>query len=109
MSVTLTIACVNEPDAQYDMDYYAHKHMPLVQAHRGHYGIKSWCVTQYLARPDGSPPGYAFSSSVVWRDGHSIKTALSGPETKVIMGDVANFGNKKPTILLRETVHTSGE
>ncbi|KAJ0369391.1 hypothetical protein COL26b_010470 [Colletotrichum chrysophilum] len=88
MTITITVVFPNDDDAQYDIDYYVTKHMPLIQ--------ERW---------DGAKPLYAFGSVVYWDNLEQIKTAFGGPEVGEIMGDVSNFSNKEPIFLTGEVLH----
>ncbi|KAJ4983114.1 hypothetical protein SVAN01_11378 [Stagonosporopsis vannaccii] len=100
MAVTITVVFPNDSDAEYDIDYYISKHMPLVQAQWSKYGLQSWSATKFLNGIDGSSPLYAFGSVVMWDSEDQLKTAFAGPEVAEIMGDVTNFSNKQPIFLI---------
>lgn len=104
MVTTITVVFPNEPDANYDIDYYIRHHMPLIQSLWGKYGVKGWSVTKYGNGIDGSAPLYAFGSVVVWESAAGIETAFAGTEVAHIMGDVPNFSNKQPIFLIGEVV-----
>ncbi|KAH6679905.1 ethyl tert-butyl ether degradation EthD [Plectosphaerella plurivora] len=104
MAVSITVVFPNEADAEYDIDYYITKHMPLIQSRWGKYGVKSWSVTKFGNGVDGSAPLYAFGSTVNWDNHEQIKTAFAGPEVGEIMGDVPNFSNKQPVFLVGEVL-----
>ncbi|KAJ0326318.1 hypothetical protein COL5a_007146 [Colletotrichum fioriniae] len=78
MTVTITVVFPNDPDAEYDINYYTTKHMPLIQERWRKYGVTS-CFQQ-------------------------IKAAFAGPEAGGIMGDVPNFSNKQPIFLTGEVL-----
>ncbi|KAF4825611.1 hypothetical protein CGCSCA5_v000415 [Colletotrichum siamense] len=105
MTITITVVFPNDDDAQYDIDYYVTKHMPLIQERWGKYGVKSWSVTKFQPGADGAKPLYAFGSVVYWDNLEQIKTAFGGPEVGEIMGDVSNFSNKEPIFLTGEVLH----
>jgi len=100
MTATITVLFPNEPDAKYDIDYYVKHHMPLIQERWAQYGVKGWFATKFSNGIDGTPPLYAFGSTVEWESHEHIKTAFAGPEAKEIMEDIANFSNKQAVFLM---------
>ncbi|KAF4774338.1 ethyl tert-butyl ether degradation [Colletotrichum scovillei] len=104
MTVTITVVFPNDPDAEYDINYYTTKHMPLIQEQWRKYGVTSWSVTKFQPGADGIPPLYAFGSTVTWDSLQQIKAAFAGPEAAGIMGDVPNFSNKQPIFLTGEVL-----
>jgi uncharacterized protein (TIGR02118 family) len=95
----------NDPDAKYDIDYYATKHCPMAEriwAKSG--GLKSWSVTKYNnPGPDGQPSAspYAFIATFVWESEQAALKAMADPATAELKADVANFAsNKNPSVFL---------
>lgn len=105
MTITITVIFPNEPDADYDIEYYATKHMPLIQTLWSKYGLTSWSMTKFIDGIDSSSPLYAFGSTVTWDSIEQVKAAFAGPEASEIMGDVRNFSNKDPIFLTGEVLH----
>ncbi|KAF7557534.1 hypothetical protein G7Z17_g538 [Cylindrodendrum hubeiense] len=104
MPATLNAFFPNEPDAEYNVEYYVKHHMPLVQNTLGKYGLKSWTVTKFVTGPDDSEPKYSFGSVMYWESLESIKNAFAGPEIGGLFEDVVNFSNKHAELLTGEIV-----
>lgn len=93
---TVTVLYPTKEGATFDMDYYLQKHMPLVQARWGPFGLSQWLVTD-LRQTAGSP--YAVQATLVWDTGlEGFKKAGEehGPE---VMGDVPKFSSEQPIML----------
>ncbi|KAK5655642.1 hypothetical protein OQA88_5573 [Cercophora sp. LCS_1] len=104
MSDSLTLLYPNDNSAHYDIDYVTQKHMPGVQSRWRSHGLTSWRVTKYTPSPDGTPPPYAFSTTLSWDKQETLPTSFSGSEFKEMMDDVTGFCDKKPIILAGEAV-----
>lgn len=103
-SDTLTFLYPNDSQARYNMDYLIDKHMPMIQSHWEKSGLTSWAVTNFTPGPEGMPPVYAFAANLVWDKKESLSAALGGGDLEEIMDDVTNFSNKRPLILVGDTV-----
>ncbi|KAK8104295.1 uncharacterized protein PG998_011328 [Apiospora kogelbergensis] len=78
--------------ADFNMDYYLSKHMPLVQKNWGPHGLESWTVGVL----DKETSGHHVQAVLVFKDAEGFKTAVA--EDKEVMPDVANFTATKPSI-----------
>lgn len=85
----------------FDMDYYLSTHMELVAKHMGPH-IASTLVTKGLAGGPDTPPGFYAVASITFADQAAMDAALaaSGP----VMGDIPNFTDVAPQVLMGEVV-----
>lgn len=97
--VNVTVLYAQSEDATFDMKYYLSTHMPLVQSHWAKHGLKNWDVLQF---PKDAP----FSvQATLYFDSMADFQAASGSESAAtVFGDVPNFSNKSPTLMVGEVV-----
>lgn len=103
-SDTLTFLYPNDSRANYKMDYLIDEHMPAIQSRWKNSGLTSWAVTNFTPGPEGMPPIYAFAANLVWDKKESLSAALGGGDLEAIIKDVTNFSDKKPIILIGDTI-----
>ena len=94
---TITILYPSGSDATFDMSYYLNKHMPLVHELWGGEGLKSYKVTKF-----SSEQPYAVQCLLEFGSTDEFQAAVGGQNTGKIMGDVPNFSNKQPLIMMGE-------
>ena len=91
----------NSPDAEFDMNYYMGKHIPMVRQKMGP-ACKNAAVELGLA---GGTPGMAATYIAM---GHlyfdSVDTFLAAfsPHAGDILGDIPNYTNTRPVIQISE-------
>ncbi|KAI9725212.1 MAG: hypothetical protein M1828_003393 [Chrysothrix sp. TS-e1954] len=91
----------------FDLDYYMKTHMPLVGKNWGQYGLKSWAVNKLSATPDGPNPPYNMEAILHFDSLESFQKAASSKDGEQVMGDIPNFSNQKPLIMIGEQVGSS--
>ncbi|WP_350285061.1 EthD family reductase [uncultured Croceitalea sp.] len=102
--VKITIMYPNEQGKTFDMDYYANKHMPMVANLFGT-PLKGYGIDKGIAgrTPDELLPylaiGYFYFDSI-----EAYNNAF-GPNAEKILGDIPNYTNIKPVVLISEVVH----
>jgi uncharacterized protein (TIGR02118 family) len=89
--------------ARFDHDYYRDKHMPLVKARMGD-ACRYYTVDKGLSggRP-GTPPAYVGMCHIYADSVDSFNNAF-GPHAKEILGDIANYTDLQPVMMVSEVV-----
>lgn len=103
MATTITVLYENVEDATFDLDYYLSKHMPLVDAKFAPFGIKGWRVLKAVGTPFGGKPRYSIIALLEFdapEQFHAAVAAEGGP----VFGDVPNFSNKEPVVVIGDVV-----
>ncbi|KAF2091880.1 hypothetical protein K490DRAFT_30888 [Saccharata proteae CBS 121410] len=98
MPIAITVLYPNVSDATFNLEYYLSSHMPMVQKEFGAHGMKGWRVQKYVGR---SP--YSMQATLEFENQEQFKNALqhaAGP----VLGDVPNFSNKSPVLMVGEVV-----
>jgi len=87
----------------FDMDYYCNKHIPMVAGLLGD-AVKGASVEKGLAggAPNSAAP-YAAASSLYFSSVEAFEQSF-GPNTDKIMGDIPNYTNIEPVILISEVM-----
>ena len=93
--------------ATFDLDYYLKKHMPMVMEKWKPAGMIGWSVNKFHATGDSSAPPYSIEAILQWPDLEKFQAAASTPAMGEIMGDIENFSNKQPVIMIGDVVGTS--
>lgn len=99
MTFNLTILYPNRDDIKFNMQYYLHTHMPLVERDWSPAGLLKWDVTEYALSVDGQKPAYYAGNTMIWKDEMSYIAAFKGPASAGIFGDIPNFCNYQPIII----------
>ena len=102
---TLTFLYPNEPNAQYDLEYYKTSHMPLMEKHWTKYGLKRWSVSKFRPNADGSPLPYVFYGVIELESPEALNAALADASGEEMANDVKNYSNIRPIVLVGELVH----
>ena len=89
----------NTADATFNLDYYLKKHMPLVREKFGPHGLKSWRVL----KATGDKPPYSIIATLEFDTVDQFKAAVAA-EGKPVFGDVPNFSNKSPVVVIGDVV-----
>lgn len=91
-------------DSHFDMEYYLHKHIPLVKERLTPMGLTIVHLETGLAgaTPD-SPPAFVMIGHLKFNTIEEIQAALAthGPE---LWGDIANFTDAQPVMQINLTV-----
>ncbi|KAK7750301.1 hypothetical protein SLS62_007818 [Diatrype stigma] len=83
----LNVLYPKEAASDFDMDYYLHKHMPLVQKLWAPFGLKSWSVAT-----TGEESGFYLQAVLIFES----PEALEKMPTDEVFGDVKNFTSITP-------------
>ncbi len=83
--------------SKFDMDYYLHKHMPMVAETWSPAGLRGYTVLRGAPGPDGSGPVFQVIVEMDFESAAAFEAALARTGAKV-MGDVPNFTDVTPTL-----------
>jgi uncharacterized protein (TIGR02118 family) len=103
MATTITVLYENLEDATFDLDYYLAKHMPLVDVKFKPFGMKGWRVLKAVAGPTGDKPRYSIIANLEFDTADQFKAAVAA-EGGPVFGDVPNFSNKSPVVVIGDLV-----
>lgn len=106
MPTTITVMYENVDDATFNLDYYLNKHMPLVSEKFARFGIKGWRVVQAVGTPTGEKPLYSIIATLEFETAQQFKDAVAA-EGGPVFGDVPNFSNQTPVVVISNVVGTS--
>ncbi len=99
MAANVTVLYPNVADATFDMDYYLARHMPMVLEKFGAHGMTGWRVVKFEGSGDDAP--YSVMATLDFGSVEGIKAALAA-EGGPVIGDVVNFSNQKPVLMMGE-------
>lgn len=106
MPARITVLYPSATDASFNMDYYMKTHMPLVMDSWGSYGLKSWEVSKIVGTATGEDAPYTVQALLHFESLEKFQEAASGPKAPIVLGDIPNFSNKEPVILIGDVVGT---
>jgi uncharacterized protein (TIGR02118 family) len=89
------------PGGRFDMAYYCEKHMPMVQARIGAACVGFTVEAGLAGGAPGSPPAYAAVGALLVNSLEAFGAAMAthGGE---ILGDVPNYTDAQPTLMVSE-------
>ncbi len=93
---------------RFDEGYYISTHSPLVNAVMGPHGLKKVEMLKVTATPDGSNPPYQVIFSAYFDSAASLQAAMQDPRIGEVMGDIANFHDGAPDVMIGEVVALPG-
>ena len=105
MATTITVLYENVEDATFDLGYYMAKHMPLVEEKFKPFGIKGWRV-KAVGTPSGGTPLYNIIANLEFDAADQFRAAVAA-EGGVVFGDVPNFSNKDPVVVIGDLVDSA--
>ena len=103
MATTITVLYENVDDATFDLDYYMAKHMPLVDEKFKPFGMEGWRVLKAVGTPFGGKPLYSIIANLEFDTADQFKAAVAA-EGGPVFGDVPNFSNKDPVVVIGDLV-----
>jgi uncharacterized protein (TIGR02118 family) len=93
---------------RFDESYYIATHMPLVGAVMRPHGLKNIEILKVTATPDGSKPPFQVIFSAYFDSAAGLQAALKDPRIGEVMGDIANFHDGSPDVMIGEVVALPG-
>ena len=99
--IRVSVFYPNSQGSRFDMQYYASKHMPMVQQKLGA-ALKRMEIDQGIAGgAPNSPPPYSAACHLFFDSVEAFQTAF-GPHANTILADIPNYTNTQPTIQISE-------
>ena len=103
MATTITVLYENVDDATFNLDYYMATHMPLVEEKFKPFGITGWRVLKAVGTPSGGKPAYSVICNLEFETAEQFRAAVAA-EGGPVFGDVPNFSNKDPVVVIADLV-----
>jgi len=100
----ITVLYPNKTDATFDMEYYLKSHMPMVQEKFGAHGMKGYTVLKFLGTPDPNTPSpYSVQATLFFDTPQQFEAGVKA-EAPTVMGDIPNFTNTEPVLMVGDVV-----
>lgn len=103
MATTITVLYENIDDATFDLGYDMATHMPLVEEKFKPHGMKGWRVLKAVGTPFGGKPLYSIIANLEFDTADQFRAAVAA-EGSLVFGDVPNFSNKDPVVVIGDLV-----
>ncbi len=101
--IKVSVLYPNVAGSHFDHDYYREKHMPMVKRLVGD-ACLSFGIDRGLAGgAPGAPPAFVAMGHLFFDSVESFQAGFA-PHAKEIQGDVANYTNIAPELLISEVV-----
>lgn len=101
--VKVTLLYANGEGTTFDMDYYESKHMPMVAELLGD-ALKYYKIDKGMAGRSPEEPVPFLAVGYLFFDQLSDYETAFGPVAQQIIGDIPNYTNTQPTLLISEVV-----
>ena len=89
---------------RFDEGYYISTHSPLVNAVMGPHGLKRTEMVRVTPTPGGPNPPYQVIFSAYFDTAASLQAAMQDPRIGEVMGDIANFHDGAPDVMIGDVV-----
>ena len=103
MAATITVLYENVEDATFDLGYYLATHMPLVDEKFKPFGLKGWRVLKAVGTVGDGTPRYSIIANLEFDAAEQFRAAVAA-EGGPVFGDVPNFSNKAPVVVIGDRV-----
>ncbi|EON63437.1 hypothetical protein W97_02664 [Coniosporium apollinis CBS 100218] len=103
MPVAITVLYPQTSDATFDLDYYLSSHMPFVQEKFGPHGMTGYRVAKLVGTATGDESPHSVCCTLEFGSVEEFQNALKA-EAGPVLGDVKNFSNKDPVLLVGDVV-----
>jgi uncharacterized protein (TIGR02118 family) len=101
--IKVSVLYPNGDGATFDYDYYVDRHMPMIADLVGD-ALKSFAVDRGVGGgAPGEPPAFLASGHLVFDSIEDFQTSF-GPHAEQIRGDVPNYTNTQPTVVVNEVL-----
>jgi uncharacterized protein (TIGR02118 family) len=101
--IKVSVLYPNGDGATFDYDYYVQKHMPLVADRVGD-ALKGYAVDRGVGGgAPGEEPAFLAAGHLMFDSLEAYQTGM-GPVADEIRGDVPNYTNTAPTIVINEVL-----
>lgn len=101
--IRVTVLYPSAEGSTFDIDYYANKHIPMVQGLLGD-ALKGGGVEKGIGTAEPGAPAPFMASGFIEFDSVDDFEASFGPNADQIMGDIPNFTNVDPVVQIAEIV-----
>jgi uncharacterized protein (TIGR02118 family) len=99
-NITVLYATSEDGNGRFDVDYYVSQHMALVEKAWEKVSIQSWQVVKFAPFLNGAATPYHAAAIVTFDSRDGANNALAAEATKEVFGDVPNFSNLKPLLMV---------
>jgi uncharacterized protein (TIGR02118 family) len=100
--IRVSVLYASKEGAKFDHEYYASKHIPLVQERLTPLGMVRAEIDKGLPGPDGSAPPFVGAVHMFFNSLEDFQKGL-GQHAGEIMGDIPNYTDLQPQIQISET------
>jgi uncharacterized protein (TIGR02118 family) len=100
--IKVSVMYPNTQGVSFDHEYYRDKHMPLVKSKMGAV-LRYYTIDKCLAGGAGDSPAFV-AMAHLFCDSVNAFQAGFGPHAEAIMGDVPNYTNSTPVIVISDVV-----
>ncbi|CAI6092560.1 unnamed protein product [Clonostachys chloroleuca] len=108
-TITVLYERLSDGEGRFDVSYYVNIHMSIVMDKWKAFNIEDWQVVEYTSAFLDVAAPYVASAVVTFGSADGASKALSAAETKDVFGDVPNFTNLKPLLMLGKVAgHSQG-
>jgi uncharacterized protein (TIGR02118 family) len=99
--ILVTVMYPAGAQSTFDLDYYLHKHIPLVKQHWAPLGMSSVQVLRGIGKPDGIAPDYQMMALLTFDSLDAFKAAGKA-HGREIFADIPKFTNAQPSLQINE-------
>ena len=104
MAITITVLYPNTKGSRFDVEYYVHSHIPLVEERWGDKGLTSVKLLKGAGTADpATPPPYQVIAVPGFESLQAFQAAAK-ESGAAVMGDIANFTDVTPIVQINETL-----
>ena len=103
MATTITVLYEPVAGSTFDLDYYMATHMPLVSERFSPFGLRSWRVLKGVDDQTGGAAKFSIIANLEFDTVEQFHEAAAA-EGAAIFGDVPNFTNIAPVVVISDLV-----
>ena len=96
---TISVTYQRRPDAQFNHDYFAKVHLPLVKRLWGDYGMTG--IEALLGNPDAP---FLAVALLTFSSEEAFNAAMKGEAAAEVLGDIPNYTNLQPVLQVNKHV-----
>jgi uncharacterized protein (TIGR02118 family) len=89
---------------RFDESYYLKTHIPLAGGVLGPLGLKQAEIVKIASAADGSAAPYQIVFTAYFDSADALQRALMNPRMAEVMGDLKNFYDGMPDVMVGETI-----
>ncbi len=103
--IRVTVLYKNMPDSEFDFDYYANTHMPLVKKRLADFGMGDFEVERGIEAADGEAAPYICILHIEFPTVDDFKRGFE-KHGEELLADIPNYTNIAPEIQISEIVQS---